>query len=626
MRSLSLGFVATATLAATSALGAPMMDDLWARASSSVTSDVNAALAKKYSHVVVGCGLGGLVTAVRLSENSANQVLCIEAGGDSRTDGRVVSFSNYGAAFGTELDWAFQTSSQASAGGNSKVIRGGKTLGGSTAINNGAWGRGDKAQYDAIGGLGAQGISWNTLQPFMKKSEKWVAPQSFQTAAGAQGDAGAHGTNGPVSVAYTPKMYTDKHQKAFVSALQNSIGIRQVSDLASGDIAGVVAYSQNSIQPTGDRIRVSSATAYLSPVENSRPNLVVLTGYRGIKINWAQGNNGGNKAASVVVAASKNGPQKVFPASKAVIVSAGTLRTPQFLEASGVGDSQILNKIGVSQKINLPGVGRGLIEQTMNSIGSQQGNYGVSGQGPSNVIAFPNIYQILSNATDVRSWIESNMDKWAQAAVDSGSAASKDGLVQQYKNTVKLMFDNKVGVVEFFGDHGYPQSGLGIDIWQMMPFSRGYVHSTDATGFGRPDLSPNYFSNPVDMLITVNSLRTGRKVLQDSAIKNGLGETESLPGFGLIPDGPNKGRYDRWENWVLHGNGGNGFASVHHPISTAAMMPRNLGGVVDSNFKVYDTSNVYVVDASVLNQQLSAHLSASLYGLAEKAASVIASA
>lgn len=167
---------------------------------------------------------------------------------------------------------------------------------------------------------------------------------------------------------------------------------------------------------------------------------------------------------------------------------------------------------------------------------------------------------------------------------------------------------------------------MGIDMWQMMPFSRGYVHSTDASGWGRPDLSPNYFSNPVDMLLTVHGLRNGRKVLLDSAIKDGLGETESQPGFGLIPDGPNHGRYDRWENWVLHGNGGNGFSSVHHPISTAAMMPRELGGVVDSNFKVYDTSNVYIVDASVLNQQLSAHLSASLYGLAEKAASAIASA
>lgn len=450
MRSLSLSVVATATLAATSAVAAPLMDELWARAAGSVTSDVNVAKSKSYTHVVVGCGLGGLVSAVRLSENPANTVLCIEAGGDSRNDDRVVSFKNYGAAFGTELDWAWQTSSQASAGGNTKVIRGGRTLGGSTAINNGAWGRGDKSQYDAIGSLGNGNLTWSTLEPFMQKAEKYHAPADWQRDAGAIGDASAHGSSGPVDVAFTPQMYTSQQQKQYVQALSNSLGIREVDDLASGDITGIVAFSQNSIQPSGDRIRVSSATAYLSPVENSRPNLVVLTGYRGIKIKWASGN--GNKAASVVAAAQQNGPKTTFAASKKVIIAAGAIRTPLFLEASGIGDSNILKKIGVNQKISLPGVGRGLIEQTMNSIGGQRGNYEFEGDGPSNVIAFPNIYQLMKNATDVRSWIESNMDSWAQAAVDSGAAASKDGLLKQYKNTVSLMFDSKVGVVEFFGD------------------------------------------------------------------------------------------------------------------------------------------------------------------------------
>ena len=48
-------------------------------------------------------------------------------------------------------------------------------------------------------------------------------------------------------------------------------------------------------------------------------------------------------------------------------------------------------------------------------------------------------------------------------------------------------------------------------------------------------------------------------------------------------------------------------------------------GVVDAQLKVYDTTNVRVVDASVLPLQISAHLSATLYGFAEKAADLIKS-
>lgn len=53
------------------------------------------------------------------------------------------------------------------------------------------------------------------------------------------------------------------------------------------------------------------------------------------------------------------------------------------------------------------------------------------------------------------------------------------------------------------------------------------------------------------------------------------------------------------------------------------MMARDSGGVVDPKLKVYGTSNVRVVDASVLPLQVSGHLTATLYALAEKASDII---
>lgn len=62
------------------------------------------------------------------------------------------------------------------------------------------------------------------------------------------------------------------------------------------------------------------------------------------------------------------------------------------------------------------------------------------------------------------------------------------------------------------------------------------------------------------------------------------------------------------------------YRSNFHYIATAAMMPKELDGVVDSDHLVYGTANVRVVDASVLPFQVSGHLTSTLYALAERSA------
>lgn len=53
------------------------------------------------------------------------------------------------------------------------------------------------------------------------------------------------------------------------------------------------------------------------------------------------------------------------------------------------------------------------------------------------------------------------------------------------------------------------------------------------------------------------------------------------------------------------------------------MMSKELGGVVDSNLKVYGTSNVRVVDAGVIPFQVSGHLTSTIYAISEKASDLI---
>lgn len=53
------------------------------------------------------------------------------------------------------------------------------------------------------------------------------------------------------------------------------------------------------------------------------------------------------------------------------------------------------------------------------------------------------------------------------------------------------------------------------------------------------------------------------------------------------------------------------------------MLPKEVGGVVDETLKVYGTTNVRVVDASVMPLQICGHLQATVYAVAERAADLI---
>jgi choline dehydrogenase-like flavoprotein len=103
---------------------------------------------------------------------------------------------------------------------------------------------------------------------------------------------------------------------------------------------------------------------------------------------------------------------------------------------------------------------------------------------------------------------------------------------------------------------------------------------------------------------------------------------EVVPSFAVVP--PNATD----EQWQAYVNAA--YVQVTHPIGSVPMLPKNQGGAVDSNLLVYGTVNVRVVgkcrfengggilidsvtlDSSIMPIQISAHLSATVYGIAEK--------
>lgn len=151
--------------------------------SSAVTSNVADVSGTTWDWIIIGAGLGGLVTANRLSANPDINVLVVEAGGDNRTSNLVDTVNTYSQAFQTSLDWQYVAENQV---GGSRTLNAGKTIGGSTSINGAAWGRAAAAQYDALANYTQDtAFSWDNILTFFKRSEHFYPPDQAQQKLGA---------------------------------------------------------------------------------------------------------------------------------------------------------------------------------------------------------------------------------------------------------------------------------------------------------------------------------------------------------------------------------------------------------------------------------------------------------
>jgi choline dehydrogenase-like flavoprotein len=144
---------------------------------------------------------------------------------------------------------------------------------------------------------------------------------------------------------------------------------------------------------------------------------------------------------------------------------------------------------------------------------------------------------------------------------------------------------------------------------QQHLLSRGSVHINSSSASDHPVINPNYFSVPFDVKVATAGTSFLRKIAAAPPYA-AIISAEILPGHGV-----------NLQNYTTT----IGFSPEYHPVGTASMLPKNQGGVVDSSLKVYGTSNVRVVDASIIPLHISAHIQATIYGIAEKAADIILS-
>ncbi|KZV75303.1 GMC oxidoreductase [Peniophora sp. CONT] len=591
-----------------------------------VTTDASLAANQTFDYIILGGGTAGLALAGRLSEDGNVTVLVIEAGPDNRTS-PLESVVDFPIASGSALDWKYETV-------DSKVMSGcvvhrGKTLGGSSSINGGTWTRGMKAQYDAFTTLlepedADKGWDWDGLFHYMKKAERFSPPNATQRAIGADYVADDHGYDGPVHVAFPTDILTGPADPYFIDTIRNVTGIKLIPDASGGDPNGVV-WVPDSLNKFDNDSRSSSAYSYLTPVEHARPNWLTLVEHTTTKILFSNTSNSSLTATGVQFALTppintstslSNAVLYTAYASREVILAAGAIRTPALLQLSGIGDAPLLESQGIEVLLDLPGVGRNLQEQTNMVMAASGGGFESGGVGPNSVLAFPSIYELFgANASAKVDEMVTSLDQWAESQAHN-FGAGPEALREVFKVQADLIGNGSAPIAELFFDVADAPS-LIFALWNLLPFSRGNVSISTSNPFTQPIISVNWFSVPFDMDVQVSAGRLVRTIFENPPM-NELVDTEVLPTIDMVPTNASDAQ---WQDWILTAFGANS-----HPIGTAAMMRRSLGGVVGADLRVYGTENLRVVDASVLPIQLSAHLSATVYGVAEKAADIIKAA
>ncbi|GLB44236.1 putative (gmc) oxidoreductase [Lyophyllum shimeji] len=500
-----------------------------------------------------------------------------------------------------------------------------------------AWTRPPAADVDAWEKLGNPGWNWADYLRYSKKVETFHPPAEEQTDRFPHTyDADIRGTSGPIHVTIPPHVHT---VDALVQQTLVNMGIRVIEDPYQGNISGTWIGSANLDPKTWTRSY--SATAYLSPSQN-RPNLTVLLGALASRIIFAdESDNLGLTATGLEFI--HQGNRYVVNAQKEVILSVGVPKSSQILELSGVGRAEVLSRIGVEPKIKLPGVGENLQEHEFLAVSYElnpatkhetldllrESEYAgeasqlhAEGKGRMRTGITSFTYIPLSSvktpgAAKLVQKMEREIEEW------KNEPGILHGLQKQLEIQLATLRDDSLPDFEIVAFPGLFSTtatpGPGKSYTSFMgflnhPLSRGTVHATTNDPEDNPEINPHYFEKDSDLELMVQTFKYIRRMVHTEPLKSGIVQTEVEPGPHCTTD-------EHIRDFIK-----NTHHTVWHGVGTCSMLPRDEQGVVDPSLKVYGTTNVRVVDLSVVPLHIAAHAHSTAYVIAEKAAHIISSA
>ncbi|CAM4129605.1 choline dehydrogenase [Psychrobacter arenosus] len=526
-------------------------------------------MTKEFDYIIVGAGSAGNVLATRLTEDASIKVLLLEAG---RPDHRLDFRTQMPAALamplqGTTYNWGYKTDPEPYMNNRVLDCGRGKGLGGSSLINGMCYIRGNALDFDDWAKLdGLQDWTYLDCLPYFRKSENCDA-----------GENDYHGVGGPVEMT-TSKPGVNPLFEAMIEA-----GV-QAGYPRTDDLNG---YQQEGFGPmdrfvTPNGRRASTARGYLDRAK-PRSNITILTGALTDVILFD-----GKRAVGVKV--EHEGQTKHFHASREVIVSSGAIASPQLLQRSGIGPGQWLKDLGITEVLDLPGVGNNLQDHL--ELYMQYECLQPVSIAPAN--------KWWNKPPIGAEWLFRGTGLGATNHFEAGGFIRTD---EKFTHP-NIQYHFLPLAVRYDGRNASDAHSFQAHVGSLRSPSRGRVKLTSRDPNAHPSILFNYMSHEQDWQEFRAAMRITREIIHQPALDPYRGRALS-PTEDLVTDA-------QLDEYVReHGE------TAYHPSCTCAMGEHN-EAVVNGEGLVHGIDGLRVVDASIMPNIISGNLNATTIMLAEK--------